>query len=237
MSAWNDEWLQPALAVRRGHMEVHPGFRDLQDAVEREFGARPLDVGFEAVTITPDPRMRLKLVFERSEDYHRYYVRDEQHNLDQRVIANTLRLFREFGPPEIVESMKPRRSWLLGRATRPHVFIAAMDFESAYVMEVLGAVTDEALHSWETTLLPQGVFWCTARSGTGGTPVVFTYTEEQARWCRDSGQPTTWSASYFEAARENDEFGLLLPKHCDVRVDSKENFDNNYESSWFYYWR
>ncbi len=42
---------------------------------------------------------------------------------------------------------------------------------------------------------------------------------------------------YFEIVKEKDEFGLFKKELINLAFDSKENFDKNYDSSWFYYYK
>jgi hypothetical protein len=45
-----------------------------------------------------------------------------------------------------------------------------------------------------------------------------------------------WENKYFEILKEYDEFNYFNIEHFSIYLDSKENFDNNYESNWFYYY-
>ena len=42
---------------------------------------------------------------------------------------------------------------------------------------------------------------------------------------------------YFEILKAYDEFGYLVEKDFAVNFDSKQNFDDNYESNWYYYYK
>jgi len=42
---------------------------------------------------------------------------------------------------------------------------------------------------------------------------------------------------YFEIVKEKDEFGLFKKELINLTFDSKENFDKNYESNWYYYYK
>ena len=37
--------------------------------------------------------------------------------------------------------------------------------------------------------------------------------------------------------KEYDEFNVVKSEEFILRFDSKENFDNNYESNWYYYYK
>ena len=42
---------------------------------------------------------------------------------------------------------------------------------------------------------------------------------------------------YFEILRPYDEFDYLSGDDFAVNFDSKQNFDENYESNWYYYYK
>ena len=61
------------------------------------------------------------------------------------------------------------------------------------------------------------------------------YTDEQARSCVEDARRITYADQYFELLQKHDEFGYLSRPRFSIECDSKENFDSNYASSWFYY--
>jgi hypothetical protein len=72
---------------------------------------------------------------------------------------------------------------------------------------------------------------------------LFVYTDQQVFQLASSWDqhgaigPTEWSASLFTLAQARDEFSYLTRDQISVRLDSKQNFDENYQSNWFYYLR
>ena len=42
---------------------------------------------------------------------------------------------------------------------------------------------------------------------------------------------------YFVLAKKHDEFDYLAREKFFIAVDSKEDFDSNYSSNWYYYFR
>ena len=54
------------------------------------------------------------------------------------------------------------------------------------------------------------------------------------KWAGD-GCRDTYADLYFALLQQRDEFGYLRRSRFAVEFDSKENFDSNYASNWFYY--
>jgi hypothetical protein len=61
------------------------------------------------------------------------------------------------------------------------------------------------------------------------------HTDEQARTHAEAGWQEAYADQYFELLQKHDEFKYLHRARFSVEFDSKENFDKNYGSSWFYY--
>ena len=65
----------------------------------------------------------------------------------------------------------------------------------------------------------------------------FFYTDEQVKQIKSTDYAKHLAAKYFEHLKKYDQFDYFQLDTFEVKTDSKENFDNNYESSWFYYYK
>jgi hypothetical protein len=63
------------------------------------------------------------------------------------------------------------------------------------------------------------------------------YTDAQAKNYAGTGKKEKYAHEYFKILKPFDEFNYLDEAAFEVQFDSKENFDKNYESNWFYYYR
>ena len=63
------------------------------------------------------------------------------------------------------------------------------------------------------------------------------YTEKELEVKRQSKEITALREEYLEQLKEYDEFNVVKSEEFILRFDSKENFDNNYESNWYYYYK
>ena len=77
--------------------------------------------------------------------------------------------------------------------------------------------------------------WEISRAFSGAT--IFLYTDEQVKKYENSEEHKKWTDKYFELLSQYDEFGYFKREFFSVYLDSKENFDNNYESNWYYYYK
>ena len=68
-------------------------------------------------------------------------------------------------------------------------------------------------------------------------PIFFLYTEKQVKSYKSSEKIKEWSNKYFEMLKKYDEFGYYKKDSFSIKLDSKENFDKNYKSNWYYYFK
>lgn len=63
------------------------------------------------------------------------------------------------------------------------------------------------------------------------------YTDAQAEEYAANGMKNEYANKYFELLKQHDEFGYLSEDEYSVQFDSKQNFDDNYQSNWYYYYK
>lgn len=66
---------------------------------------------------------------------------------------------------------------------------------------------------------------------------VFFFTEKQLKEAVQSGLKQKLKEVYFKLLQQYDEFGYYTLEECGLYFDSKENFDKNFESNWYYYYK
>lgn len=67
------------------------------------------------------------------------------------------------------------------------------------------------------------------------SPTVFLHTAAAASALERSGVVQEWQEKFYGLVRLHDEFGVLGPDDVTVRIDSRENFEQNYSGSWSTY--
>ena len=70
----------------------------------------------------------------------------------------------------------------------------------------------------------------------GGT-TFFLHTDEQVKLYENSETRKVWANKYFDILEQYNEFGYFKREMFNIYLDSKENFDRNYESNWYYYYK
>jgi hypothetical protein len=70
-----------------------------------------------------------------------------------------------------------------------------------------------------------------------GYVTFFFFTDEQVKKYEAQRKKDEYATMYFELLKPHDEFGYLKRNEFKVTFDSKQNFDDNFESNWYYYYR
>ena len=228
-----DGTYQHAKAAKHGESSVSQGFTDFVAEFERKFHIAPLWVATDTIPVPNEPdavRPRLDVVLERSDDYRKFMT--APFTFDIKKQARVARMFLERTSQTVLErAFQPP----VGRTVAGDLFVVFSDFEKVAVQEVHGLVTWEELEVFAAGLGLGDSYWCIERYS--GPPTVFVHTMEQFKALERSSIRGQWNDAYFELAKSKDEFGYLDRRTTSVRLDSKENFDHNYEGNWFYYWR
>jgi hypothetical protein len=68
-------------------------------------------------------------------------------------------------------------------------------------------------------------------------PTFFMFTDEKVKEYDKPEIKSMWADKYYDFVKPFDEFNYFKRADIQVYIDSKENFDNNYESNWYYYYK
>jgi len=66
---------------------------------------------------------------------------------------------------------------------------------------------------------------------------VFFFTDKQLKAAEQSGLNQKIREAYYKLLQQHDEFGYYTLENCGLYFDSKENFDTNFQSNWYNYYR
>ena len=217
-------------AAKRGSRRLNPRFAAFVSGIEAEYGFAPLWVelspdndwlrdGSCLLTIVADRTDQCEAVTQDGYLVPKLSVTRFVRQLFQRTCRG-MTVHGRFG--------LPRRAV---DATRLRVLFSF--FEPIAVQKAHESISGRRLRAFEERLGLGEMFWCTA-SGLR-EPVVFVHTDEQAAAIRASGLPIAWSDLWYQLVQPFDEFGYVTRDSIEIRVDSKQNFDDNFESNWRLY--
>lgn len=215
-----DEDYQQTKRIKRTGVPLESPFKELADWVSAEYGVHVLNVVYE--TVIPDHRPRLSVVLETEGDALKF--RNDAFGNFNRIDQKHVREHFE----RILSEQRDLRFKLEG------LFVIFVAFEPVARVEANESVMEEEIHRLKAKLANEDL-WEISRCFDSVT--FFFYTDAQVKKYEAAGLKSTYGQEYSRLVQPHDEFGYLRKRGVSVAFDSKENFDANYQSNWYYYYK
>src|SRR5690606_23712426 len=110
------------------------------------------------------------------------------------------------------------------------IFVATSAFEPIAKEEVNSLIPEQRIKELIIEAKNDEI-WTIARCFAKVT--LFVFTDKQKAKFKTSDTFKKIENSYFELLKEYDEFNYWKREDFKLEIDSKQNFDDNYKSSWF----
>lgn len=180
--------------------------------IKKKYGVMPL--WFNEDFIDSGGRPRLNVIFERTADEKLFY--NATGNMSFNIVKQNAiaKKYRELFPEK-------KDVWVIYSSFEHSACYAANNKMSK---EVRNTIIISFPEIWEVQ--PFTIY-----------TTVFFYTEKQLKEAEQSGLKQQIKAAYFKLLQQYDEFGYYTLEECGLYFDSKENFDQNFESNWYYYYK
>ena len=230
-----DEDYKATKQIMLGKATINPDFRKLADFIDQTFGVKTVNIIYD--TIDNGKRPRLNICFEFEQEQKCFYENNRYINYDskkQEIIAAKFKqtvkeqkivsgngLF-DFSAKSRTEEYKTNNVWVCYSAFEPVARSEANEnISKAKVSQLKKELDNKDL--WEI-------------SKAFSTTTFFLYTDEQMKRYENSEARKIWADKYFDLLEPYNEFGYFKRDKFNINLDSKENFDNNYKSNWYYYY-
>lgn len=221
--------------IMLGKKAMRPEFKPLAEWIDKTYGVKTINIFYD--TIDKGTRPRLEICFEYSKEKSKFNGPNGLNfdSVKQKAIGKK---FKE----TLKEQGLIQDSGLLGlfkmQATLKYktdnVWVIYGDFEAIARIEANESVPEQKVKELKAELDNKDI-WEISRAFSGTT--IFLYTDEQVKKYENSEELKKWTDKYFELLSQHDEFGYFKRVFFSVYIDSKENFDNNYKSNWYYYYK
>jgi hypothetical protein len=213
----NNAIYQETRKLALGQTQKSPLLSDLSDWFMRTFSIKILNIEFGKLAATR--RYRLYIILANSEDYQKIniqpniFINEDYQNiieLEFRKLALTYR----FAEETMLENL----------------FITFNDF----TMEAMTAANWSALIKLKPLLLSKySIVWNVLAMFWG--LVIFYYTDNDITANENNGINGEIIEIYYSLLKESDELNYFTREKISIKFDSKENLDNHYQGSMFYY--
>ena len=214
----DDDYQETKRLERSGAPLISP-FREIAQWVAAEHGVRVLNVIYDSVTYDIP---RLIVILETQKDALKFQdgASGDFNKIDQKRVRERFET--------ILAEQDDHRFNVEG------LFVIFAAFEPVARMEANESVTKEELDRLKLKLNNKEL-WEISRLFESVT--FFFYTDAQVRKYEAAGLRDLYAEEYARLLQAYDEFGYFQKRGVSAYFDSKENFDTNYQSNWYYYYK
>jgi len=212
-----------ARRAKLGKAKLAGPLEDLRVWVNSRYSINVLDIVYDSIELGPcEGRPRLNLIVETTPQY-------EQLHKDAFTVK-----------PNIKRSILNRFSRIVSASSESaqfnteNVHLIIDDFSR----EAMGQAAEQFLRNDGQAVLakfPGAHLWDI--SGHSTLIVVFYLKEDDIARGQKDGTSDAIRQECFDGVKPYDEFDYFTPDNFSIKFDSKQNVDENYEGSMFYYWR
>lgn len=232
---YSDKQYKATKQIMLGKSKMNSEFRQLAYFIDKTFGVKTINIIYDS--FGKDKRPRLNICFEYQKEKQIFYDTDGL-NFDSKKQKTIAGKFREILKEQGIITKKS--FWGLFSETKntnykfENIWIFYSAFEPIAKAEANEKIPQEKVVELKTQIANKDI-WEISRCFSGTT--FFLYTEEQVKFYENSELIKEWSKKYHDLLEQYDEFGYFEQNSFTINLDSKENFDKNYQSNWFYYYK
>lgn len=218
--------------IKQGKKVLNYPLIELAEWINKEYCVNVINIHYDYIQ---NNRPRLGIIFEFRTDERKFY--DSDYNYDhnkQKAIAekfSELVSLKEKEPKNIFKCFKKD---VPSKYNIKNIFIAFSAFEPIAKEEANNRVPEEKVQELKNKLNNNDL-WKIARSFSSTT--FFFYTDEQVKEYGNNESMKIFEEAYYNLIKPYDEFNYIKKDSFHLNIDSKENFDNNFSSNWYYYYK
>lgn len=212
--------------IMQGKAAMNEVFNPLAAWIDSTYHVKTVNIIYDTL---PDRRPQLLICFESPREEASFHQRPGQgYNKTRQaaIAAQFKKNIEEQGltnSSELSHTYDTRNVWVIFGAFQP---IAQREAASQIKQNELLQL-QQSLHNEE---LWQIIFLFIE-------PIFFVYTDDQLKKYKDHPVKEEWGDKYFAILKQYDEFNYIHRDMFTIHMDSKENFDKNYQRNWYYYYK
>ena len=221
--------------IKLGTDKMKPEFIPLAEWIDKLYGVKTINIIYDTLY---DNKPRVQICFEFEKEKNKFLTHDISYfdKEKQILIAGKFKeTIEQQGLGKTTNSLltffKPEQN---GQYLTDNIFVIYGAFEPVAKQEATYKIkqgqTEEFIKSFNNPDI-----WTISIGFT--VPTFFLYTDNKVKEYDKPEIKETWADKFCEFIKPFDEFNYFNRNDIQVYLDSKENFDNNYESNWYYYYK
>ncbi len=179
-------------------------------------------------------RPRLQIIFEYYQEAEKFRNRYEYDEVKQ------LEITKQFEKTLIAQRLlKKKKLWNLFTKNKPdkyktkNILVIFSAFETIAKIETSWNIPESEIQKLQSELDTPDLWKIYPE--IFNNPTFFFYTDKQADQYSKNEMIEYLTEKYFNLLKSFDEFDYIKKEQFSIKLDSKENFDNIYNGSWFNY--
>lgn len=215
--------------VKQGKKVLSFPAYQISEWINNKYNVNILNVFFDTIH---DNLPRMNIIFEFQKDVEKFKTWNGNVNFD--IKNNVAIRFREILENSIPNTRYLKKAKLLKfrRFISGELLVIFTAFEPIATIEANMNIPEKEIQKFQSKLHINDL-WKIYRFRSQIT--FFFYTELQARENEANGTADHLFDEYFTLLKKYDEFNYIRRHNLNIFFDSKENFDNNYQSNWYFY--
>lgn len=221
--------------ILHGTEKMKPEFVPLAEWIDNTYDVRTINIVYDTLG---DKAPRIEICFEFEKEMQKFITSDASYydKAKQKAIGQKFReIIKQQGLSEAPNTFfKIFSSKNDGIYLTDNVFVIYGAFEPVAKLEATYKIKKEQMEEFIRSFNNKDI-WTVSIGFI--MPTFFMFTDEKVKEYDNSEIKKVWADRYFDFVKIFDEFNYFKRDDIRVLIDSKENFDNNYKSNWFYYYK
>jgi hypothetical protein len=211
-------------------------FIPLSEWIDKTYDVKTINIIYDTLdNKTP----RIQICFESEKEEKKFLTHDISYfdKTKQKVIGEKFsELIKQQGLDKknqnsFLNFLSPKKD---GIYLTENVFVIYGAFERVAKLEATDKITKEQTDKFIESFNNNDI-WTISIGFT--IPTFFMFTDEKVKEYDKPEIKKEWTDKYYEFVKPFDEFNYFKRNDMQVLLDSKENFDKNYKSNWYYYYK
>jgi hypothetical protein len=218
-----------------GAEQMMPEFVPLAEWIDKTYDVKTINIIYDTLdNKTP----RIQICFEFEQEKNKFLTRDLSYcdKSKQKAIGQKFsEIIKQQGlsksSKSILNLFGNNRN---GNYLTDNVFVIYGAFEPVAKLEATYKINQKQTEEFIKSLGNKDI-WTISIGFT--IPTFFMFTDEKVKEYDKPEIKSMWADKYYDFVKPFDEFNYFKRSDIQVFIDSKENFDKNYESNWYYYYK
>ena len=229
----SDKDYKSAKKIKQGISKIKDEFELLAKWIDQKYEVKTLNIVFDYIKNNKS-HPRLQICLEYAKDKGKF-MNNKTYNFSKRKQKEIAEKFKELTRDQEKENKPSLLKKLLGLTYKTDsLYVYFTDFQSIAKIEANESIPKEKIEKLKLEFNNKDI-WEIAKAFSGVT--CFLYTDKQLKKYQESETHKQWNEQYFDLLEDYDEFGYFKKEYFSIYLDSKQNFDTNYDSNWYYYYK